>query len=272
VRQQDERDLRTALREEADRHRPDREAMLDRVNQGRAAPAHRPFNRAFVLLRPAAAAFAVAVVLVLAVAGVRVANRGPEADDTPASAPSVVPTTPAPAPKAVPKPSTAVTTTSRPSRSATDAPGTTTGTTGTTKSTSSTTVPKTDRDGYLASTGQVDANSTDGWSQGNVVLETTRTLTALDVSVEVALTPGAVETGRWSTVPVNLLAITSERTNKKLIYRFTLQQGATLAAGKYTFAVQFNHTGKRSAADDSYVARVTGDGKDAKVSGGFAPK
>ena len=50
-----------------------------------------------------------------------------------------------------------------------------------------------------------------------------------------------------------------------------LLQGATLAPGRYTFAVQFNQGGKRSAADDSYVARVTGDSKDAKVSGGFAP-
>lgn len=265
MRQQDERDLRTALREEADRHRPDREAMLDRVNQARVAPAHRPLNRAFVLLRPAAAAFAVAVVLVLAVAGVQVANRGPEADDIPASAPSVVPTTPSRAPTAVPKPSTAVTITSRPSKPPTGTPGSA-------KSVPSSTAPKTDRDGYLASTGQVDPNSNDGWSQGNLVLDTTRTLTALDVSVEVALTPGVVETGRWSTVPVNLMTITSERTNKKLIYRFTLLPGGTLAPGKYTFAVQFNQGGKRSAADDSYVVRVTGDGKDAKVSGGFAPK
>jgi hypothetical protein len=271
VRQQDERDLHTALREEADRHRPDREAMLDRVNQGRVAPAPRSFHRAFALLRPASAALAVAVVLVLAVAGVQVANRGPEADETPASAPSVPPTTPSRAPTAAPKPSTAVTITPRPSRPAagtTGAPDPT----GTTKGGPTSTVPKTDRDGYVAATGQVDPGSNDTWSQGNLVLETTRTLTALDVSVEVALTPGAAETGRWSTVAVNLMTITSGRTNKKLTYRFTLRPGATLAPGKYTFAVQFSHGGKRSAADDSYVARVTGDGKDAKVSGGFAPK
>ena len=277
MRQQDERDLHTALREEADRHRPDREAMLDRVNQGRVAPAPRSFHRAFTLLRPASAALAVAVVLVLAVAGVQVANRGPEADETPASAPSVVPATPSRAPTAAPKPSAAVTITSRPPRPATGTAGTPDmpdmpGTTGTTKSAPSSTAPKTDRDGYVAATGQVDPGSNDAWSQGNLVLETTRTLTALDVSVEVALTPGVAETGRWSTVAVNLMTVTSGRTSKKLTYRFTLHQGATLAPGKYTFAVQFSHGGKRSAADDSYVARVTGDGKDAKVSGGFAAK
>jgi hypothetical protein len=105
------------------------------------------------------------------------------------------------------------------------------------------------------------------------VLTTTRALTALEVTVEVALTPGVVEAGKWSTVQTHQLAITVSRTNKKLIYRFTLQPGTTLAAGKYTFAAQFHHApGKRSAADDSYVARVTGEGKDAKVSGGFMPQ
>lgn len=269
MRQQDERDLRTALREEAERHRPHREAMLDRINQARVAPAPRPVNRALLLLRPAAAALAVAVVLVLAVAGVRVANRGPELDDAPVAASPAVTTTPARPPTAAPKPSTAVTTTARPSR-------TTPATTPAGKPSSSAPAPKTDHDGFLASTGQVDKGSNNVWSQGNVVLEATRTITALDVSVEVALTPGVVETGKWSTISPELVALSSERTNKKLIFRFQLRQGATVPAGKYTFAVQFSHTGKRSPADDSYVARVTGGGSgdsdDAKVSGGFAPR
>lgn len=265
MRQQDERDLRTALREEADRHRPDREAMLDRINQGRAAYAHRPARRAYALLRPAAAAFAVGVVLVLAVAGVRLTNRGPETDDAPVSAPSAVPTTSAPATTAAPKPSAEVTTATRPPRPPT-------GTTPPAKTTPPTATPKIDRDGYVASMAHVDPNSNDSWSQGNVVLESSRTLTALELTVEVALTPGVVETGRWSTVSPSLLAVTTSRTNKTLTYRFTLQEGAKLAAGKYTFAVQFNHTAKRSAAEDGYVARVTGEDKDAKVSGGFTPR
>jgi len=107
VRQPDERDLRAALREEADRHRPDRAAMLDRIAQGRAAPAR---DRLFALLRPAAAAAAVAVVLVLAVAGVRLANRGPEVDDRQVAAPTAAPVTPAPATTPAREPSAAVTT------------------------------------------------------------------------------------------------------------------------------------------------------------------
>ena len=270
MRQHDERDLRTALREEADRHRPDRAAMLNRVAQGRSAPARRPIDRFLVLLRPVAAALAVAVVLVLAVAGVRVSNRGPEVDDNPVAGLSVVPTPSAPpATTVAPRPSAAASSTAVPKP-----PRTSTSTSSSPpRSTPSSSAPQTDRDGFLASTGQVDPHSNDGWSQGNVVLKTTRTVTALDVTVEVALTAGVVETGRWSNVPTNMLAMTSTRTNKMLVYRFTLQQGFTLAPGEYTFAVQFNHAaGKRNVADDSYVAAVTGDGKDAKVSGGFTPQ
>lgn len=269
MRQQDERDLRSALREEAERHRPDRDAMLDRINRGRAAYARvpTPRSRAAALLRPVAAAFAVAVVLVLAVAGVQLANREPETPELPVAGVSVAPTTtpaPAPATTAAPKPSTAVTVTSKPSRTS---PA---GTTPPSKAPPSGEGPKVDRDGYVASTGRVDPNSNEGWSQGNVVLASTRKLTALDISVEVALTPGAVYSGQWSTVSPDLLVVTHSQTNKRLIYRFTLRAGATLPPGEYTFAVQFIHTGRRSAGDDGYVARVTGDGKDAKVSGGFA--
>jgi hypothetical protein len=270
MRQHDERDLRTALREEADRHRPDREAMLNRIAQGRSAPARRPIDRFLILLRPVAAAVAVAVVLVLAVAGVRLSNRGPEVDDTPVAAPSAGPAPSAPAATtAAPQPSTATTTTPVPKP-----PRTSTGTSAPpSRSTPSSTAPDTGRDGFLASAGQVDPHSNDSWSQGNVVLETTRTITALDVTVEVALTDGVVETGRWSNVPTNMLAMTTSRTTGNLVYRFTLQQGFTLAPGEYTFAVQFNHAaGKRDAGDDRYVAEVTGDGKDAKVSGGFTPR
>jgi hypothetical protein len=270
VRQHDERDLRTALREEADRHRPDRQAMLDRIAQGRAAYARRPIDRLFALVRPAAAALAVAVVLVLAVAGVRLSNREPEVDDTPVAAPSAVPaTTPAPATTNAPRPSSPATTATAPKP-----PRTTTGTSSSPAvTTPAGSAPQTDRDGYVSSTGKVDPNTSDGWSQDSVVLKSTRKITALDVTVEVALAPGVAETGRWSTVSTDLLTISSSRTNKMLVFRFTLRQGATLAPGEYTFAAQFSHTvGKHSPAADSYEARITGEGKDAKVSGSFTPQ
>jgi hypothetical protein len=272
MRQHDERDLRTALREEADRHRPDRAVMLDRIGRARAEPAaRRPVERFLALLRPAAAALAVAVVLVLAVAGVRLSNRGPEVDDTPAAPPTVVPTTPA-APTgttAAPKPSTKGTTTTTDPTSKPATKGTP-GKTTPPRSTTPAATAQTDADGYLTSAAWLDPGSNDSWSQDTLELKSTRTITALDITIKVARTPGVVETGRWSTVAPELLTITTSSSNAELTFHFTLHQGATLPAGSYTFAVQFNHAaGERSAADDNYTARVTGDDKDAKVSGAF---
>jgi hypothetical protein len=267
VRQPDERALRTALREEADRHRPDRAAMLSRIAQGRSAPARRPIDRLLLLLRPVAAALAVAVVLVLAVAGVRLSNRA-EVDDTPVAAPSAAPVPSAPVTTTAP-----TTTPAAPATTAAKPPRTTTGTgpsSAPPRSSPAGTTAVPGRDGFLVSAGEVDPHSTNGWSQGNVVLKNSRTITALDVTVEVALTAGVVETGRWSNVPTNMLAMTSTRSERTLVYRFTLQHGFTLAPGEYTFAVQFNHAaGKRDVTGDSYVAEAAADGKHATVHGGF---
>jgi hypothetical protein len=258
VRQQDEHDLRVMLREEAERHRTDRGAMLDRIARGRAEHAvATKRGRVLFLLRPAAAAFAVAVLLVLGVVGVRVADRDPERDGTPLAAPTVVvPVTAAPAPSA---PATEPVESPRASVSG----GTTT---------RSRTPPSgwPGRDGFLSCTAAVDPHSNDGWAQGNVVLENTKAVTALQVTVDVAMTPGLVETGRWSTVPANLLTVVSSRKGDRLVFRFTLAKGAVLAPGSYTFAVQFNHAaGRRSAAGDTYAAVATGAGRDARVSGRF---
>jgi hypothetical protein len=244
------------LREEADRHRPDRGAMLDRIARGRGAHASAQRSRAHALLRPAAAAIAVAVVLVLAIAGVRVANRSPGQDDVPVA---VAPVTAAPV---------AAAPTTRPPESPRASASS-----GTTTRTKEPPTARPARDGFLSSTGAVDPNSNNGWAQGNVVLENTRTLTALDVTVDVAMTPGLVETGRWSTVPANLLTAMSSRKGDRLVFRFTLARGATLAPGSYTFAVQFNHAaGRRSAADDSYAAEATGGDGHASVSGRFTKR
>jgi hypothetical protein len=247
MRRLDERDLRAALRDEADRHRPDRAAMLNRIAAGRSAPARRPIDRLPALLRPVAAAVAVAVVLVLAVAGVRLADRGPATENTQVAAPTA---TPAPATTVPSKPPSA------PSVGA----GTKSGTTPVDRS----------RDGFLASAGELDPHSNDGWSQQHVELKTTKKLTAVEVTITVALTRGVQETGRFTTVPTNMVSMTTSRSGKNLVYRFTLLPGFTLAPGEYTFAAQFNHAaGKRAMGADGYRAEATGSGKDVAVTGGF---
>jgi hypothetical protein len=263
MRRPDERDVRTALRDEADRHRPDRAAMLNRIAQGRSAPPRRPVDRLLALLRPVAAAVAVAVVLVLAVAGVRLSTREPDRNDDQVAAPTRTPV-PATTATAAPEPSV---TPSRPPR--TTSPRTTDPATPTTPTTPAS-PPDRGRDGFLDSAGELDPHSNDGWSQQHVELKTTKKLTAVDVTITVALTPGVVETGRFTTVPTHMVTMTSSRVGRTLVYRFTLLPGNSLAPGRYTFAAQFNHAaGERPRKADSYRAEATGGAEDVSVTGGF---
>ena len=198
----DERDLRGMLREEADRHLPDRAAMLARIERGRAA-------RTGGLLRPMAAATAVAAVLAAGVLGVRTANQPPS---------------PAPGPRVA-----------APDR------------------------PQVDADGRR------DPHSIPSWTQQNLTLRTTTTITTLDVTIRIARTAGVADTGSWSSVPDEMVVRTVTTGKERLVYRFTLRPGYTLAPGAYVFAAQFNHaTGGRRSAGDRYA--VTGP---ASLAGGF---
>ena len=198
----DERDLRGVLREEADRHSPDRAAMLARIERGRAP-------RSGGLLRPMAAATAVAAVLAAGVLGVRMANEPPP---------------PAPGPP--------VTAPDRP---------------------------------QVGAEGRRDPHSIPSWTQQNLTLRTTATITTLDVTIRIARTEGVADTGSWSSVPDEMMVRTVTTRREQLIYRFTLRPGCTLAPGSYVFAAQFNHaTGGRRSTGDRYA--VTGP---AALAGGF---
>ena len=257
MREQDERDLRTALREEAERHQPDRAVIQERVAKGRAQHARKPMERAFALMRPAAAALAVAVVLVLGIAGIRFADGGPGVDDTPVVvAPAASPRiSSAPAPAPAPRASASSATTRRP----------TTPTSPTDPATSS-------KEGFLTSSGALGANSGTGWTEDRLTLHATKKVTALEVTVTVALTDGVTATGKYTTAPGNLFSITATRQAETLVYRFTLLDGASLPTGSYIFAGQFTHAGKRSASADTYAVKAAGGGKDVRVSGGFAAR
>jgi hypothetical protein len=273
MRQQDERDLRTLLRDEAERHRPDRDAMRDRVDEGRAEESRPAF---FVRLRPVAAALAVAGVLV-GVVGIRLADGEPEPDGNPVSAATTpAPTEPAPTDSAPTDsaPTDSAPTDPAPTDPAPTDPASSAPTAKASASSGSTTKDTPGRtSGFLTSSAKLDPNSNDNWSQTSVRLETTKTITALDLAVTVALTAGVAETGKWSTIPNNLLTTSVTRGSGKLVYRFTLNPGATLTPGSYVFAAQFNHQqGARPLSGDSYAATASAGRKEVKVSGGFTAK
>ncbi|GIM93288.1 hypothetical protein [Paractinoplanes toevensis] len=234
----DDRDLRSVLHDEADRHSPDRGAMLDRINQRRGTAPNRLMalfrpvepgpRRALNVARPVAAAVAVAGLLVAGVTGIDLASSpAPPPVPQAAGSPPPVPTSPAPY-------------SARPSSSR-----------------------------FLTATGTLNRYSIESWGQSDLVLATTGTITALDVTVRIAKTRGLRDAGQWTTIPDELITSSVNATGSTFVYRFTLKPGATLAPGSYTFAAQYNHSaGTRSMAGDSYEVTATA-GKKAHVTGGY---
>jgi hypothetical protein len=268
--------LREALRAEAARHRPDREAILARIAAGQA-PERRVRAARRTPLRLAGLATACALLLGASVAGTwaavgRYVDPGPAAATATATTPAVPPTpapTPAPsrsaagdavnpAPTGASTPTAGASAPSPPSASpppAAQSPG-----------------PTRVQQDFLWSDGSVDPGSTSAWAQSDVTLKTKYTVTALDVTLRIALTQGVATTGDWSTVPAPDLSVTVSRQGGFLLYEWTLKPGVTLAPGTYEFAGQYDHaSGGRDAGQDTYAATATGHGQPASVDGNFYP-
>ncbi|MEY9963482.1 hypothetical protein ABIA33_001515 [Streptacidiphilus sp. MAP12-16] len=278
-------ELRGDLKAEAASHRPDREAMLARIERGRREPGRvaprrgKPVAARRSGFRVAGTAAAVAAVLGLSVAGTWAAV-GHYTDPRPVE--SSAPARPAPQ---------VGTATSTPARSHGSSAAPTTGTgppghaatspasavasatataTATASSTASPTASTRVQQGFLWSDGSVDPNSIDNWSQSDITLKNHETITALDVRLRVALTPALANTGAWSTVPAADLVTTVTRDSDALVYEFTLKPGATLTPGTYEFAGQYNHaSGGRDAGQDTYWATATARTTQVEVFGNF---
>jgi hypothetical protein len=251
-----ESELRAALRAEAAAHRPDREAMLDRITRtamSRQAAKNRPGPR----LRITGAAVAVAAVLggggfaQWAVAG----DGEPQPVPTPTVVVSVSPT-----PSAAPSPSATTPTVRPPSRSPRSRPPSRSPSIGT----------ATAQDA-LWSDGSV---VTDGDSQASsvVTVRTSERLTALDVTIRLDRTDGLVARGGSQQVPGASVTSTVTEESSAVVYRFVLSSGDTLAPGTYTFYARYTYPegGGRNAGGDVYAAAATTEGGAAPaVSGDF---
>ncbi|WP_436523135.1 hypothetical protein [Actinoplanes sp. HUAS TT8] len=262
-------DLGAVLRQEAERHVPDGDAMFDRINRRRFAPepvrASRPFP-GFTGLRPVAAAASVVAVLVTGFAGIRVLTRdeprkAPAATTGPAS---VAPTSTPPLP-VITSPTPATTGKSR--HTADAPPPARSGN----RPSSAPPPPKFQPvAGFVSSTGVINSYSTETWAQSDVTLTTTQEITALDLAISVARTDGVKSTGNWSTIPAEMMTITLTEEKDALIYRYTLKPGGRLAPGRYVFAAQYEHAaGKRDPGADLYGAICSAGDQNAEVTGAF---
>jgi hypothetical protein len=237
----DEESLRTVLRREAERHDPDRAAMLRRLDRARPAVGRRHRARRPVRgVRPMAVAATVAALLVTLVGGRLAVGYATPAPSAPAAAGA--------------GPSTATPVPARSSRSGPAAPA-------------GRTPPV--ADGFLTGSAVLDPHSLDTWSQGNLTLTTTATITALDVTIRVAHTAGLENTGRWSSIPDGMTRLSVHVSAEAVLYRYTLDDGATLAPGHYVFAAQYHHAPARSAARDTWTASVRAGSAPVRLSGTF---
>lgn len=242
--------LRAALRAAAGEHRPDREAMLDRINAGKAGRRHavRPGTRGRGALI-AAVAFAIfggGGVGTWALAGSF--NR---AEPPPAPLPPVV-ATPSPADTAPVSvaPSPSATTPSPP-----PPPPTVPSTSPVPSPTAAKPTNPLWADGSVVSAGS-----------SVVTLKTTTELTSLTVEIRLARTDGLTARSGSKKTPGASVTSTVIEEPDAFVYRFVLSPSDTLAPGTYTFTARYSHPdGGRDAGGDSYQA-VSGD---LKVSGDF---
>ncbi len=263
--------LKTALREEAGGHLPDRDRMLARLRAAQARP--RRVRRGLVAGAVAAAVLAVALPLVLwrpdQGTTLPTAARGsasapaagashPSASGDTSGTPASVVQTPV-SPPQTPHPATATPSATR----HTDDPGkrpTAEPTGGHGQGRAPVTV--------VARTGPA-ANAY--WSEKDLILTAARPLSRLTVTVRVAQTGGVAPTGSWLDLPNGDFDVSVRPGPDAVVYRWTLKAGRQAWPKGNVFAAQFDHPDKpRPRGSDTYtVTASVADGRPVTVSGRF---
>ncbi|WP_433827998.1 hypothetical protein ACQP2E_00945 [Actinoplanes sp. CA-015351] len=272
-----EDDVRAALRAEAVKHRPNREAMLDRITET-AMRNQFAKHRAEAKPRWRISGAAVAVAAVLGGGGfAQWAVAGDGAPQPAPPAPSIsVPVVPpvAPSPSVAPTspsgaPSTSRTTKSSSARSASSAPASPSSAPASSVPPENTATADPAISGPLWSDGSIDASDSQG--SGVVTVKTTERLTALDVAIRVTRTPELVSRGGSQQVPGASVSSSVTEEADALVYRFALSSGDVLEPGTYVFFARYTFaSGGRDANGDGYAATaVTESGATVNVSGAF---
>jgi hypothetical protein len=253
-----ESELRAALRAEAAAHRPDREAILDRITE--AAVRNRQTPRFRV------AGVAVAVTAILGAGGF--AQWAMAGDGNPT--PPVVTVEPSPSGPASSSPSPSAGTPSASTSRAVPRSRPPSRSPGTRSATPTTPAVQATAQGALWSDGSV-APDSDSQGSSVVTVTTSERLTALEVSIRLARTDGLTARGGSQQVPGASVTSTVTEEPGAFVYRFVLSSGDTLAPGTYTFSARYTHPeGGRNADGDIYAAAATTEvGAAPKVSGDF---
>ncbi|GAA4618776.1 hypothetical protein GCM10023195_84630 [Actinoallomurus liliacearum] len=246
--------LRSALREEADAHRPDGDRMWSRVDAGTRGRRARPARGRSL----AAAALAAVGVAAVSVGVVTWRAAGPAAPAVPAGHGTAQTDRPAPSSAASTWGSAAPTARSdRPSP--TGGPAT------------SSSVPQRPRTTSPAVVAGLASASNAYWAEEDVTLSRTRPLTALRVTVRVTRTAGVRSTGSWSNLPGDTFQVTVGDEGSAVVYTWVLRPGRSVPPGRYVFAAQYARAPDgHDAHQDTYsVTAADGAGRPLTESGRF---
>ena len=100
-------------------------------------------------------------------------------------------------------------------------------------------------------------------------LANTAPVTALSITINVAVTPGLGINGEYNTVG-GIITQADSSTASTLTYTYTLNPGQTLSAGSYLFAAQMSGTGTaHPVSGDTYSVTSTAGGTTTTQTGVF---
>lgn len=125
--------------------------------------------------------------------------------------------------------------------------------------------------GSSAASGSVTAGSGSYWSEEDVKLTNSASLTALRIVVTVQKTSGSAYAGQYNTVSSTALAMSYSDSGSQIVYTYTLTTGQTVPAGSgWLFGAQFSGTGVAHAySGDTYTMTATAGSVTSTTTGHF---
>ncbi|MCW2912125.1 MAG: hypothetical protein JWN52_193 [Actinomycetia bacterium] len=257
--------LQTALRDEAERHEPDRDRMLARIAEGTRTRPGGPRRVWLLPTRAIGVALATAgVITVATIGGWQLVERqlsSRVASQTETSSPSAIvrPSRPTSAPASsnpVPVPGPLQhggPKTSPPAGPPSAVPS-----------------PRPTGPAAVRVSAVLDPQSSDYWAQANLALTVVRPLTKLTVTIQVARTAGAAFHGSWMTLPIADLTSQMTTTTGAIVYRWELKPGRAIQPGTYRFGAQYDRfPGTHDLHRDTFTLAVADSGPGTTVRGHY---
>lgn len=126
---------------------------------------------------------------------------------------------------------------------------------------------------YLTAAARINGHVNDYWSQSEVTIRTDEPITALTAELHVVLGADVEFTGSWTTADQYFAPAEVFEQDGYLVFRWTLNEGQTVAPGEYVLSGQYNHgDGPREPDGDYFTVETDAASGKSTVTGGVEPK